>query len=208
MCPTCRGAGRVQAARNTLLGQMMTVSECAACAGRGQIIEHPCSTCRGGGLVQGERTLTVDVPRGVESGTRLRLAGRGADGERGSPPGDVYVQIDVAPDPRFERLGDDLHHRVHLGVTEATFGTTVEVPLLEGGIEELDIAPGTQPETIFRLARQGVPRLQHRGRGDLLVHVDVMIPSDLSEDEEKALRTYGELRGEKPTTRKKGLFRR
>lgn len=207
-CPTCQGAGRVQMARNTLLGQMMTVTECTRCGGRGQIVEHPCTTCRGGGLVQGERTVTVDVPKGVESGTRLRLGGRGSDGERGAPAGDLYVRIGVLPDDRFERRGDDLHHRIRLGVTEATFGTTVDVPLLEGGAEELDVPPGTQPETVFRVPKQGVPRLQHRGRGDLLVHVEVVIPTDLDDDQEQALRAYADLRGEQPAARKKGLFRR
>jgi len=207
-CPTCRGNGRVQVARNTFLGQMVTVAECSTCAGRGQIIEHPCTICRGAGRMEGTRTLTVDVPKGVENGTRLRLAGRGGAGENGGPSGDVYVQLRVAEDPRFERVGDDLHHRVTIGISEATFGISVSVPLLDGDVEELGIPAGTQPETVFRLAKQGVPRLQHRGRGDLLVHVDVGIPTELSPEEENALRDYADLRGEHPKPRKKGIFRR
>lgn len=207
-CATCRGAGRIQTARNTFLGQMMTVSDCTTCGGTGRIIEHPCSVCRGDGLVQAERTLTVEVPRGVETGTRLRLAGRGGDGERSAPAGDVYVQLRVRADERFERIGDDLHHRVRLGITEATFGTGREIPLLEGGSEDLDIPAGTQPETVFRLPKQGVPRLDRRGRGDMFVHVEVLIPTDLGDEEEKALRAYGDLRGERATPRRKGLFRR
>lgn len=207
-CSVCGGQGRVQVARNTFLGQIMTVGECSNCGGRGQVIDHPCTACGGSGLVDAERTLNVDVPKGVEHGTRLRLAGRGADGERGGQSGDVYVELRVAPDERFERLGDDLHHRVRIGIAEATFGFEVDVPLLEGGTEELEIPPGTQPETVFRLPKLGIPRLQRRGRGDLLVHVEVVIPTDLTDEQEDAMRRYAELRGEQPAEKKRGLFRR
>jgi molecular chaperone DnaJ len=207
-CPTCRGTGTVQLARDTMLGRVMTVGECSTCGGSGRLIEEPCTECRGGGLVTRARTLTVEVPKGVEDGTRLRLAGRGGAGERGAPPGDVYVQLRVAADERFERSGADLHHRVRIGIAEATFGTDVEVPLVDGGVEELALPAGTQPETIFRLARQGMPRLQRRGRGDLLVHVEVTVPTSLSEDEEEALRRFADLRGEQAAERKRGLFRR
>ncbi len=206
-CATCRGRGRVQVARNTLLGQMMTVAACAACGGTGRRIDTPCSRCRGEGRVMGERSVSVVVPEGVEDGTRLRLNGRGGAGPAGSPPGDAYVELRVLPDARFERTGDDLHHRVTIGVAEATFGTRVEVPLLEGGAETLDLPPGTQPETVVRIPRRGVPRLQRRGRGDLLVHVGVEIPTDLGSDEEEALRRFAELRGERPASRRRGLFR-
>ena len=207
-CPTCRGRGMVQMARNTLLGRVMTTGPCATCGGTGQLIEDPCTECHGGGLITTKRTLTVEVPKGVESGTRLRLAGRGGAGDRGAPPGDVYVELHVARDDRFERAGADLHHRVRIGFTEATFGTSVDVPLVEGGVEELTLPAGTQPETIFRLARQGMPRLQRRVRGDLMVHVEVAVPTALAEDEEEALRRYADIRGERPSERKRGLFRR
>lgn len=207
-CQTCAGRGRVQMARNTFLGQIMTVAECSTCRGRGSIIEHPCAQCSGSGVVDTTRTLTVDVPRGVEHGTRLRLAGRGGTGPRGGPAGDVYVELRVVSDVRFERVGSDLHHRVDIGLAEATFGISVEVPLLDGGAEALDIPAGTQPETVFRLAKHGVPRLQRRGRGDLLVHVGVVVPTDLDEAQETLLRDYGAARGEEPAPRKRGLFRR
>ncbi len=207
-CPTCGGRGRVQVARNTFLGQMMSIADCVTCHGRGQIIEHSCSVCHGDGLMDATRILTVEVPKGVENGTRLRLVGRGGAGELGGPPGDVYVQLRVVDDPRFERVGDDLHHRIAIGIAEATFGTSAAIPLLGGETQDLEIPAGTQPETVFRLGKEGVPRLQRRGRGDLLVHVAVAIPSDLSDEQEDTLRIYAEMRGEQPQPKKKGLFRR
>lgn len=208
MCSTCNGQGRVQAARQTLLGAMMTVADCPDCSGTGKRIDHPCTVCRGDGRVRGERTLTVEVPSGVDTGTRLRLSGKGGAGQRGAPAGDVYVEIRVAEDERFQRVGDDLHHRVRIGFTEATFGTEIEVPLLDGETETLDIPRGTQPETVYRVAKHGVPHLQRRGRGDLLVHIEVTVPTDLADEEEDALRTYADLRGERPSPKKRGLFRR
>jgi len=208
MCSTCNGQGRVQAARQTLLGAMMTVTDCPDCAGSGKRIDHPCSVCSGEGRHVGERSLTVEVPQGVDTGTRLRLSGKGGAGQRNAPAGDVYVEIRVKEDERFQRVGDDLHHRVQVGFTEATFGTEVEVPLLDGETETLEIPKATQPETVYRLGKKGVPHLQRRGRGDLLVHVEVTVPTDLEDDEEDALRSYAELRGEQPAAKKRGLFRR
>lgn len=208
MCSTCNGQGRVQAARQTLLGAMMTVTDCPDCSGTGRRIDHPCDECRGDGRTRGERNLNVEVPAGVDTGTRLRLSGKGGAGQRNAPAGDVYVEIRVRDDDRFQRVGDDLHHRVAIGFTEATFGTDIDVPLIEGGTETLEVPRGTQPETVYRIAKKGVTHLQRRGRGDLLVHIEVTVPTDLADDEEDALRSYAELRGEKPSTRKRGLFRR
>jgi molecular chaperone DnaJ len=207
-CSTCNGQGRVQAARQTLLGTMMTVTDCPDCSGAGKRIDHPCVTCSGQGRHRGERTLTVEVPPGVGTGTRLRLTGKGGSGQRNAPAGDVYVEVRVTEDARFQRVGDDLHHRVRIGFTEAAFGTEIEVPLLGGETETIDIPRGTQPETVYRLGKKGVPHLQRRGRGDLLVHIEVAVPTDLDDEQEDVLRTYGELRGEQPSARKRGLFRR
>ncbi|MEN8237584.1 MAG: molecular chaperone DnaJ [Actinomycetota bacterium] len=206
-CPTCAGRGRVQAARQTMLGTMMTVTDCPDCSGTGTRIDSPCSECTGEGRTRGTRTLTVEIPPGVDTGTRLRLSGKGGAGQRGAPAGDVFVDISVRSDRRFERVGDDLHHRVSIGFTEATFGVHVEIPLLDGETEQLEIPAGTQPETVYRLAKKGVPRLQRRGRGDLLVHVEVVVPTDLDSDAENALRDYAAARGEKPAAKKRGLFR-
>ncbi len=207
-CPQCGGAGAVQVARDTFLGRITSVAECPQCGGSGRLIEVPCTECSGAGRINSQRTVTVEVPAGVEDGTRLRLAGRGGAGEYGAPMGDVYVKIAVSADERFERIGDELHHRTEIGITEAVFGTTVDVPLIDGGSESVDIQPGTQPETVFQFAKMGMPRLRRRGRGDLFVHIGVVIPTDLDGEQEDLLRGYAELRDEQPAAHKRGLFRR
>lgn len=205
-CPTCDGRGQVQARRNTMLGSVVTLAACTTCRGRGKLIEQPCSQCSGDGRVTAETTLTVEVPGGVDDGTRLRLTGRGGAGDAMTPPGDLYVEVRVAADDRFDRLGDDLRHDLRLGIAEATLGVSTAIPLVDGGEREVDIPAGTQPGTVFRLAREGMPRLRRRGRGDLLVAIDVVVPDELTADEEELLRKYAELRGERPAkqSRKRG----
>jgi molecular chaperone DnaJ len=207
-CPTCGGRGQVQVQRNTFLGAMMTVTQCSACSGRGQIIEQQCHACRGVGLVEEDRTLAVEIPAGVDDGTRLRLSGRGGAGEAGAPPGDLYVEVRVASDPRFERRGDDLFHRVQLGMAEAALGVELEIPLVDGGSTEIDVPRGTQPGTVYRLSKEGMPRLRRRGRGDLLVEIDVAIPEKLTPEEEDVLRRFAELHGEQPAEAKRRRRRR
>ncbi len=197
-CSTCGGRGQVRVNRNTFLGSMMTVTECATCRGRGTVIEHPCHECRGGGRITAEKSITVEIPPGVADGTRLRLPGRGGVGEAGAPPGDLYLQVGVLDDPRFERFGDDLRHISTIGMAEATLGTVVSVPLLDDEPVDLDIPPGTQPGAVFEMTRRGMPRLQRRGRGDLFVEVRVEVPTGLSQDAEEALRVFAEAHGEEP----------
>jgi molecular chaperone DnaJ len=184
-------------ARRSLFGTMMTVGTCPTCRGEGVLITDQCLTCSGGGTVDEETSMTVEVPAGVSSGTRLRLSGRGESGGRDGPKGDLYVEIQVAPDPRFDRQDSELVHHVTLGIAESTLGTRLAVPLLEGGDMDLVIPPGTQPGAAFRLPGLGVTRLGRRSRGDLHVVVSVEIPSDLSAEEEELLRRWAELRGEK-----------
>ena len=207
-CPQCGGAGAVQVARDTFLGRITSVAECPECGGSGRLIEVACTECSGAGRINTPRAVTVEVPPGVEDGTRLRLAGRGGAGEYGAPMGDVYVKVAVLADERFERVGDELHHRIEIGITEAVFGATVDVPLIDGGSEIVEIESGTQPETVFQFAKKGMPRLRRRGRGDLFVHIGVVVPADLDTEQEDLLRSYAELRDEQPAPRKRGLFRR
>ena len=192
VCPTCAGRGQVQVTRNTLLGSMVTVGTCATCQGRGTIIDVPCDNCHGAGRSQGEHELTIDIPEGVEHGTRLRITGRGGVGELGAPAGDLYVEVKIAPDPRFERVGDDLVHRARIGVAQATLGTTLSVPLIDDDDFEFEVPQGTQPGTVFRMPRKGMPRLRRRGRGDLLIEIDVVIPDRLTDAQEEALRAFAD----------------
>ena len=207
-CRTCGGRGQVQVRRDTFLGAMMTVSDCTTCRGTGRIIEHPCRECRGRGRIDDERELSIDIPEGVDTGTRLRLAGRGGAGEPGGPPGDLYVEIKVLRDPQLDRHGDDLHYQVALGFAEATLGTEVEVPLVDGSTERMTIPAGTQPGTLFRIAKRGMPRLRRRGYGDLLVRAAVEVPSAVSDEEEALLRRWAELRSESAATGKRKRRRR
>lgn len=197
-CPTCGGSGAVRVARRGLLGTMMTVSTCDTCEGSGEVVRNRCRRCGGRGAVSEERTVKVEVPAGVSTGTRLRLSAQGEAAGRGTLPGDLYVELYVRPHPRFVRDGDDLIHEVRVGMAEAALGTVVEVPLLEGGSEEVEIPAGTQHGWSTRLPGLGMGRLGRRGRGDLVVRVAVEVPRHLTPEEEEALRTFARLRGERP----------
>lgn len=196
-CPECRGAGSVRMARRSLFGTMMTVGTCPTCRGEGVLITDPCPVCSGLGAVDEETSVMVEVPAGVSTGTRLRLSGRGESGGRNGPPGDLFVEVQVGPDLRFERHDSDLIHHVSIGIAEAALGTRITIPLIEGGETELEIPVGTQPGSAFRMPGLGMTRLGRRSRGDLHVVVSVEIPKELSPDEEELLRRWAELRGER-----------
>ncbi len=197
-CPRCGGNGAIRVARHTLLGEMSAITTCDRCGGSGRYVEHPCAACTGSGLVEEERVVTVQIPAGIGDGVRLRLAGRGGGAERGGPPGDLYVEVNVQPDPRFRREADDLVHTLKLGISEAALGTSAAIPLIGDGETVLDVPAGTQPGAVFRMPRKGMPRLRRRGRGDLLVEVEVTIPDRLTAAQEEALRSYASLSGERP----------
>jgi molecular chaperone DnaJ len=197
-CGGCNGTGVVRVARRSLLGTVQTVGTCPTCGGSGDVIAVPCRRCAGAGVHSENRTVKVEVPAGVSTGTRLRLNREGEAAPRQGIPGDLYVEIVVRPDPRFERDGDDLLHRVSVGVAEAALGTTVDIPTLDGAAERLSIEPGTQPGTVHRITGRGMSRLGRRGRGDLVVSISVEVPTDLSLEEEDLLRRFAELRKENP----------
>ncbi len=194
-CSDCGGVGEVRRIRQSLLGQMVTSAPCGRCGGFGSVIASPCSQCRGDGRVTQERTLTVDVPQGVENGTTLRLSDHGAAGPRGGPRGSLYVHLRVADDARFERSGDDLHTTVHVAVSQAALGASIEVKTLEGPLT-VRVDPGSQSGLVTKIKGQGVPHLHGRGRGDLYVHLLVDTPTQLSEEQMVLLAQLAEVRGE------------
>jgi molecular chaperone DnaJ len=204
-CAECNGAGQVQRVRQSLLGQMVTSSPCPRCGGLGEVITTPCTTCRGEGRITTDKTYQVDVPAGVDSGSTLRLSGRGAAGPRGGHAGDLYVHIRVQPHERFRREGDDLVVTVPITFAQATLGATVDLPTLDGD-ESLTIAAGTQPGREMVLRHRGVPRLQGRGRGDLRAIITIDVPSSLPEADEELLRRFADQRGESVAPPDKGLF--
>ncbi|MCD9622686.1 molecular chaperone DnaJ [Rhabdothermincola salaria] len=206
-CVECAGVGQVRRVRQSILGQMVTAGPCPRCNGFGTVVPTPCPTCRGEGRSIEEHTFNVDVPAGVDTGATLRLPGRGAVGPRGGAAGDLYVHVRVAPDDRFVRHGDDLHHDLHVAATQAALGAEIPLTTLDGD-EVVAVAPGTQTGKVHRLRGQGVPHLQSRGRGDLLVQIVVDTPTELSEEEAELLRQLAELRGEEVASPESGLFSR
>ncbi len=194
-CTSCGGSGEVRRVRQSILGQVVTAAPCQRCGGTGESIPSPCPTCRGEGRVVERRTLTVDVPAGVDHGSTLRLSGHGPAGLRGGPPGDLYVHLSVRPDKRFERNGDELRARLHVAMTQAALGTTVPFETLDG-VEEIVLAPGTQTGHEIRLRGRGVPHVKGRGRGDLVVSVVVDIPTDLTKAQQDLLRQFAAERGD------------
>ena len=207
VCNECGGAGQVRRVRQSILGQMVTAAPCPRCGGTGQVVPEPCPRCRGEGRVTDERTYTVEVPAGVDTGSTLRLTGRGSVGPRGGPAGDLYAHIRVRSHGRFGRDGDHLVARLALSPAQAALGVHVRYETLEGP-EDLVVPGGTQSGRVFRLKGRGVPRLQGRGRGDLLVEAVVETPSELSAEEEELWRRLAELRGDEVEPASSGLLGR
>jgi len=194
-CTVCGGRGTVQRVARSFLGQVMTSQPCAACHGFGTVIPEPCVECAGEGRVRSRRTLSLDVPAGVDTGTRIRLTGQGEVGPAGGPPGDVYVEIRERRHEVFVREGDDLHATLPVPMTAAALGTVLTLETLDGP-QEVDLRPGTQPDQVVTLRGLGVGHLHGSGRGDLHVHVDVQVPTALDDQQVELLRSLAALRGE------------
>jgi molecular chaperone DnaJ len=195
-CSTCGGAGAVQQVARSVFGQMLTTATCPACRGAGEVIDDPCSACGGEGREHASDTITVDIPAGVDTGTQLRLTGRGESGRRGGTPGDLYVRIRVADHDVFQRDGNDLHCELRVPMTQAVLGAELKVPTLYGE-EVVSIARGTQTGDVLTLRRQGMPKLSGGGaRGSLYIHCRVETPTRLGAEEERLVRELAELRGE------------
>ena len=194
-CDTCGGAGAVRTVRESLLGQMVSTQACPTCGGRGAIIEVVCENCRGSGRVSEVETRRLQIPAGIEDGMSMRVPGAGHAGERGAPPGDLYVRVKVEEDSELMRDGDDLIYRMRINFIEAALGREAEVPTLDGrtGVR---VEPGTQPGTTLTLRGEGMPRLKRRGCGDLKVVVDVMVPTRLTGEQRELLKRFEATSGE------------
>lgn len=194
-CLTCRGTGQVRRQQNTILGSFASVSTCPACGGEGQVIREPCAPCQGEGRTRVNEDLTVQIVPGVDTGSRLRLAGKGNAGPKGGPTGDLFVVMHVRPHPRFRRQGDDLHTEMPLGIAQAALGAKLKVNTLWAE-EEIDAPSGTQHGQTFRINDAGMPRLNGHGRGDLYVSTSIIVPTDLTSEQRELLKSFAELRGE------------
>ncbi|CAM5773570.1 molecular chaperone DnaJ [Bosea minatitlanensis] len=185
-CPTCGGHGRVRANQ----GFFSVERTCPTCNGRGEVIDDPCKNCQGTGRVTRERTLSVNIPAGVEDGTRIRLAGEGEAGLRGGPAGDLYIFLSLKPHPIFQRDGADLFCRVPIGLVSAALGGEIEVPTLSGEQARVKIPEGTQTGKQFRLKGKGMSVLRSREVGDLYIQVVVETPQKLTARQRELLEEF------------------
>jgi molecular chaperone DnaJ len=185
-CPTCSGHGKVRAQQ----GFFTVERTCPTCGGRGQIIKNPCSACAGAGRVRKERTLNVNIPAGVETGTRIRLAGEGEAGLRGGPSGDLYIFIEVEPHPIFERDGQNLYCRIPVSMTTAALGGEIDAPTLDGGKTRVKVPAGVQSGKQLRLRSKGMPGLRASTTGDLYIELAVETPVNLSARQRELLREF------------------
>jgi molecular chaperone DnaJ len=200
-CPTCHGRGEVLY-QQSFLSIRRT---CGTCGGSGQIIRNPCSQCRGHGHLQMQRKLKVNIPAGVDEGTRVRLSGEGQPGPNNGPSGDLYVFIKVKEHAFFERREQDLYCTIPLNVAQAALGCEIEVPTLDQPYK-LKVPEGTQTGAQFRLRHKGVPHLNGSGRGDLYIHIDVKVPSRLSREQRKLFEQLRETLPVDNAPSEKGLF--
>jgi molecular chaperone DnaJ len=185
-CPTCKGSGRVRAQQ----GFFTIERTCASCQGAGRVIERPCKICGGQGRVRKEKTLAVNIPPGVEDGTRIRLAGEGESGMRGAAPGDLYIFLSLAPHRIFQRDGANIHCRVPIAMATAALGGSLEVPVIDGGRAKITVPPGTQTGHQFRLRGKGMSVLRSQARGDMYVQAVVETPMNLTKRQQELLREF------------------
>ncbi len=188
-CPTCSGMGKVRAQQ----GFFTVERTCPTCNGRGNIITNPCNTCSGSGRQQRERSLSVNIPAGVETGTRIRLAGEGEAGVRGGPTGDLYIFIEVQDHPIFDRDGPNIYCRVPVAMTDAALGGEIEVPTIDGGKSRVKIPAGSQSGTQMRLKSKGMPGLRSSAKGDLFLEISVETPVNLSVKQKELLKEFASL---------------
>ena len=182
-CPTCGGAGKVRATQ----GFFTIERTCPSCQGRGEIINDPCGSCRGSGRVVKERTLSVNIPAGVEDGTRIRLAGEGEAGLRGGPAGDLYIFLSIKPHEFFQRDGADIFCRVPISMTTAALGGQIDVPTVDGGQTRVKVPEGTETGKQFRLKGKGMPVLRSKVTGDMYIQVEVETPKNLTRRQRELL---------------------
>ncbi|MFW6389200.1 MAG: molecular chaperone DnaJ [Marinilabiliaceae bacterium] len=198
-CSTCGGIGQVTRVANTILGQMQTRSTCPSCGGEGKTITKKCAHCNGDGVIRKEEVVSVNIPAGVEEGMQLSVTGKGNAARRGGVNGDLLVIIEEEKDPNLVRDGNNLIYNLQLSIPDAILGTPAEIPTVEGKVK-VKIDPGTQPGKILRLKGKGLPEVQSYHRGDLLVRINVWIPSNISKEEKKTIEKLRESESFTPQT--------
>lgn len=193
-CPGCNGSGEIRRTQQSIFGQFVNVSMCGRCEGEGRIVSNPCGECRGSGRQKRDRKLSVKVPAGVDNGAQIRLSNEGEAGVRGGEPGNLYVVLNVAPHPVFERVEDHILFELPVNVAQAALGARVEIPTLEGEME-FELPAGTQSGEEFVIRGKGVPHLRGNGRGDMVVRVTAVVPESLTDDQRELLEKLAETMG-------------
>lgn len=201
-CPNCHGTGRIQTQQRTILGYMTTETTCPNCHGEGKIIKEPCRECRGTGAVRKNKTIEVQIPAGIDDGQTIQLSGKGEAGTKGGPAGDLLLTIRMRPHSVFVREGNNIYIDMPITFVQATLGTTLKVPTLDGPVE-LNIPEGTQTGSKFRMKGKGVPFLRSKARGDQYVTVNVEVPRNLSQKQKDILKDFDE---EKNYKQKKSFY--
>jgi len=194
VCPVCGGSGQVRRQQRTAFGVMQTTAACDHCRGAGKIIHSPCPTCKGKGAVRRNKTVSVNIPAGIDDGQTISVRGQGHRGSNGGPSGDMLVTIRMMSHPHFEREDTSVLYRLNINIVQAALGAEVEVPTLDGKVK-YTIPEGTQSGTVFRLRGKGIPRLNSSGRGDQFVTVIVDIPTGLNSEQKEILSQFGETLG-------------
>jgi molecular chaperone DnaJ len=204
-CTACKGTGSQERVINTPLGRMVNRSTCQVCGGNGKIIKDPCVKCHGDGKIKVRKKINVKIPAGVDTGNQIRVSGAGEAGEKGAPPGDLYIVVYVKEHRFFERDGDDIFCRVPISFVQAALGDEIEVDTLDGKVK-LRIPEGTQTGTSFRLRGKGMPRVNTAHKGDQHVRVIIYTPTELNDKQRDLLRQLGEELGVNPNEQQRSFF--
>ncbi len=204
-CPICHGSGQVRATRRTALGTVSTTAVCNNCEGRGKVIKEPCKTCQGAGYTRKTRTISINIPAGIDNDQVVILRGQGGHGTNGGPSGDLHVAIQVKPHAVFERDGYNLLLTIPITFSQAALGDELELPSLDGPIK-YTIPEGTQTDTVFRLRNKGIAQVNSKSRGDYLVKVVVETPKSLSVHQKEILRELGRISSDRNNSRRKAFF--
>lgn len=205
VCPKCHGQGQVVVYKNTLFGRIQSASACDNCDGLGNLPEKACQACAGVGVLKRSKTLQINIPAGIDNNQRIRIAGEGEAGYKGSGAGDLYISVKVLPSKEFIRHENDLHKDVKIGVLQAVLGVKLEIKALNGNLE-VKIPAGTQSGTVLKVGGRGFPDVNSGRHGDLLLKIQVEIPTKLSKKEKELLQEWASLRGEDVSGASKGFW--
>ena len=206
-CKHCNGTGSERITQQSMLGMMTRVVTCSICKGEGKIIREPCVQCRGQGRIRKKKTVEVNIPKGIDSGQSIRLQGKGEMGEKGAPPGDLYITVNIAPHKLFKRDGNNLYLEVPITFVQAALGDDISIPTIDGSEEKYKVKPGTQPGTVVNLRGKGVPNVHNpRSVGDLVVKLNVSVPTGLNEKQKSLLLEFNESMGDEYKNHKKRWF--